>query len=113
MSDTPAKEKKIDPFKPYKDRFESYSRFPENGRDSADVFSELSTMAEEESAKWKNGRVSGTFYHAGDAHRDFLNRVFSLFSHVNVIQVDLCPSMSKLESEIVAMTADMLGQRST
>ncbi len=108
MSNTPDREKKLDPFKPYRGRFKSYSRFPEKGREHADIFSELSAMAEEENAKWKNGRVSGTFYHAGEAHRDFLNRVFSLFSHVNVIQADLCPSMSKLESEIVAMTADML-----
>ncbi len=97
-----------DPFKPYKGRFESYHQIPETGRGKEDIFSELSTMSEEENAKWKNGQVSGTFYHAGDAHRDFLNNVFSLFSHVNVIQADLCPSMSKFESEIVSMAASML-----
>jgi sphinganine-1-phosphate aldolase len=98
----------IDPFKPYRGRFQSYERLPEKGRDKDDIFKELSAMSAEENAKWKDGRVSGTFYHAGDEHRDFLNRVFSLFSHVNVLQVDLCPSMSKFESEIVSMTARIL-----
>jgi glutamate/tyrosine decarboxylase-like PLP-dependent enzyme len=37
-----------------------------------------------------------------------LNKVFALFSHANTIQFDLCPSMFKLESEIIAMTARML-----
>jgi sphinganine-1-phosphate aldolase len=97
-----------DPFKPYKGRFESYHKIPEKGRDQRDIFNELSTMSEEENAKWKDGRVSGTFYHAGDKHREFLNNVFSLFSHVNVIQADLCPSMSKFESEIVSMAASIL-----
>ncbi|MFC1895634.1 pyridoxal-dependent decarboxylase [Thermodesulfobacteriota bacterium] len=97
-----------DPFKPYRDRFECYSRMPEKGRDEEDIYRELSTMAEEENAKWMTGQVSGTFYHAGEEHRAFLNRVFSLFSHVNTIQADLCPSMSKFESEIVSMTAGML-----
>ncbi|MBI4767949.1 MAG: aspartate aminotransferase family protein [Deltaproteobacteria bacterium] len=57
---------------------------------------------------WKTGQVSGTFYHAGEEHRAFLNRIFALFSHDNTIQFDLCPSMFKMESEIIAMTAAML-----
>lgn len=97
-----------DPFKPYRGRFQSYDRLPEQGRDTDDIFKELSAMSAEENAKWKNGKVSGTFYHAGDEHRAFQNKIFSLFSHVNVLQVDLCPSMSKFESEIIAMTARML-----
>ncbi len=97
-----------DPFKPYRGRFRSYERIPEKGRERDDILQELSTMSAEENAKWKDGRVSGTFYHAGDEHREFLNRAFSFFSHVNVLQVDLCPSMSKFESEIVSMTARML-----
>ena len=97
-----------DPFKPYKGRFKNYPHLPEKGREQQDIFNELSTISEEENAKWKNGNVSGTFYHAGDEHRLFLNKIFSLFSHVNVIQADLCPSMSKFESEIVAMTASIM-----
>ena len=97
-----------DPFKPYKGRFQANRKLPKQGRGRNDIFKEMSLMAEEENAKWKSGKVSGTFYHAGDAHRDFLNKVFSLFSHENTIQFDLCPSMFKMESEIIAMTAGML-----
>jgi glutamate/tyrosine decarboxylase-like PLP-dependent enzyme len=98
----------VDPFKPYKDRFQSFASLPAGGRDSEELYRELSAMAEEENAQWLTGRVSGTFYHAGEKHRAFLNRVFSLFSHANTLQFDLCPSMFKMESEIIAMTADML-----
>ena len=87
-----------DPFKPYKGRFGSHEAIPEKGRKKDDIFNELSAMAEEENAKWETGQVSGTFYHAGDEHRAFLNKVFSLFSHENTIQFDLCPSMFKMES---------------
>ena len=108
MSEKPLDTPPADPFKPYKGRLKSYHRLPAAGRDKESIFKELALMAEEENAKWKNGRVSGTFYHAGDEHLQFLNSIFRLYSHVNVIQVDLCPSMSKFESEIVAMTANML-----
>ena len=65
-------------------------------------------MSSEENARWETGQVSGTFYHAGQAHRQFLNKVFALFSHTNTLQFDLCPSMFKMESDIIAMAADML-----
>ncbi|HQU27172.1 MAG TPA: aminotransferase class V-fold PLP-dependent enzyme, partial [Acidimicrobiales bacterium] len=42
-------------------------------------------------------------------HYDFLNRAFAHFSHVNVLQRDMCPSATKFEAEIIAMTLDMLG----
>ena len=80
----------VDPFKPYKGRFESFSAIPQKGRSKDKIFEELSSMAGEEDAKWKTGKVSGTFYHAGEAHREYLNKVFTLFSHVNTLQFDLC-----------------------
>jgi glutamate/tyrosine decarboxylase-like PLP-dependent enzyme len=97
-----------DPFKPYKGRFKTHQKIPATGLDKEAVLKELHIMADEENAKWKTGRVSGTFYHGGEDHRDFLNKVFSFFSHVNTIQFDLCPSMAKFESEIISMTANML-----
>jgi glutamate/tyrosine decarboxylase-like PLP-dependent enzyme len=108
MTQDASEKENIDPFKPYKGRFKSYDQIPEQGRDKEDILKELSNMAEEENAKWKSGQVSGTFYHAGDDHRAFLNKIFSLFSHENTIQFDLCPSMFKMESEIISMTAKML-----
>lgn len=106
MADQAAEKK--DPFKPYQGRFASLNRLPEKGRDRNEIFQELSTMAEEENARWKTGQVSGTFYHAGEEHLAFLNKIFALFSHDNTIQFDLCPSLFKMESEIIAMTAAML-----
>ena len=35
----------------------------------------------------------------------FLNEAFGLFAHVNVLQRDMCPSATKFEGEIIAMTA--------
>ncbi len=108
MADQTSEKQSVDPNKPYKGRFKSYHRIPEKGRDKKDILNELSIMAEEENMKWKTGQVSGTFYHAEDEHRRFLNEIFSFFSHVNTIQFDLCPSMFKMESEIISMTANML-----
>ena len=37
-------------------------------------------------------------------HYRFMNEAFGLFAHVNVLQRDMCPSATKFEAEIIAMT---------
>ena len=94
---------------PYRDRFETYRELPKKGRKPADVLREMRAIAREENARWQGGKISGTYYHGGMEHYAFLNRAFSLFSHVNLLQRDMCPSGTKFEGEIVAMTGRMLG----
>lgn len=93
---------------PYRNRLTTNAAFPEKGRDPEEVYEELLKMSGEEDKKWETGQVSGTMYHGGKPHYAFLNRVFSLFSYVNLLQRDLCPSGTKFEAEIVSMTAKML-----
>ena len=65
-------------------------------------------MATEEDASWETGKCSGTMYCGDHDHYHFLNEAFGLFSHVNVLQRDMCPSATKFEAEIIAMTLDLL-----
>ena len=41
-------------------------------------------------------------------HYAFMNEAFGLFAHVNALQRDMCPSPTKFEGEIIAMTLDLL-----
>jgi glutamate/tyrosine decarboxylase-like PLP-dependent enzyme len=95
-------------FYPYRDRFKTYHRLEPQGRDRKSILDELATMAGEEDRIADHGRVSGSIYHGGHDHYAFLTDVFRLFAHANVIQRDMYPSATKLEAEIVAMTAAML-----
>lgn len=92
---------------PYR-QLERYVHLPQRGRDRADILRELRAIAGEEDARWETGQISGTYYHGGKEHYAFLNQVFGLFSHVNLLQRDMCPSGTKFEAEIVSMTAAML-----
>jgi sphinganine-1-phosphate aldolase len=93
---------------PYNKVFKVYSLLPEKGRDEAEVLSELAYMAEEENKKWEDGQCSGTMYHGGMEHYAFLNNVFSMFSYINLLQRDLCPSGTKFEAEVLSMVGKML-----
>ena len=65
-------------------------------------------MASEEDKAWEGGQCSGTMYCGDHDHYEFMADAFKLFAHVNVLQRDICPSASKFEGEIIAMTLDML-----
>ena len=95
-------------FYPYRDRFKTYHRLEPLGRARHSILDELATMAGEEDRIADLGRVSGSIYHGGHDHYAFLTEAFRLFAHANVLQRDMYPSATKLEAEIVAMTASML-----
>jgi len=95
-------------FYPYRRRFKTYERLEPAGRDRQSILDELATMAREEDRIADQGRVSGSIYHGGHDHYAFLTEAFRLFAHSNVLQRDMYPSATKLEAEIVAMTAAML-----
>jgi sphinganine-1-phosphate aldolase len=97
---------------PYVDEFELHQTLPDGGTPRAEVLKQLQTMASREDPTWEVGKCSGTMYCGDHEHYEFMNEAFSLFSHVNALQRDMCPSATKFEAEIVAMTLDLLGAAS-
>ncbi len=93
----------------YRQRYETFAAIPATGRDRDEVLAEMAAMADLEAARWADGYASGSVYNGDPDHIDFLNRVYALNSQANPLHTDLWPSAVKYESEIVAMTATMLG----
>jgi glutamate/tyrosine decarboxylase-like PLP-dependent enzyme len=93
---------------PYDGRFGVHRSLPERGTPRAEILEALHTMATEEDAAWESGKCSGTMYCGDHDHYRFLNEAFGMFSHVNALQRDICPSSTKFEAEIIAMTLDLL-----
>lgn len=93
---------------PYAGRFPVHRTLPERGRSREDVLAELATIAAGEDAFWESGRCSGTMYCGDHEHYSFMTAAFGKFAHVNALQRDMCPSMTKFEGEIIAMVLDVL-----
>ncbi len=98
---------------PYRQRFEIFSRLPAQGRDRAEIIDEMESLRALEQPRWKDGYASGSVYNGDDEHIAFVNRVYAIQSQANQLHADLWPSAAKFESEIVAMTAHMLGAGQT
>ncbi len=104
-----ADEKRNATIKSYRQRFQTYKRLPEGGRDRDDILAEMQEIASQEEGRWREGYASGSVYNGDPEHIDFLNRAYAINSQSNPLHTDLWPSAIKFESEIVSMTANMLG----
>ena len=101
-------EKALRALYPYVDEYGVTRRLPEHGRAADSILEQLRSMSTREDRRWENGKCSGTMYCGEHEHYSFLNQAFGCFGHVNALQRDMCPSMNRLESEIIAMTLDLL-----
>ena len=99
--------------KPYRGRVDAFARLPERGRARSDVLTELADLAEAEREAWLSGHASGAVYQGDPEHVAFLSEAYALHSQSNPLHVDLWPSATKFEAEIVSMTAGMLGADAT
>ncbi len=94
---------------PYSETYEVHRSLPEVGTDRHDILEMMADLANRENVVWEGGQCSGTMYCGDHDHYDFLNEAFANFSYVNSLQRDMCPSATKFEAEIIAMTLDLLG----
>ncbi len=93
---------------PYADRLAVNRTMPAAGRPREEILAELNEIAADEDAGWETGKCSGTMYCGDHDHYDFMAQVYARFAHVNILQRDMCPSATRFEGEIIAMTLDML-----
>ncbi len=99
--------------KPYRGQVAGFATLPAQGQSRTDILAEMQTLLDREKSRWQAGYVSGAVYHGDDSHIDFLNQIYALNSQSNPLHVDLWPSTTKFEAEIVSMTAHMLHGDST
>ena len=95
--------------RPYRGRTTTHVRLPQSGVPAAEVLDEMRKLSEVESARWQQGYVSGAVYHGDPEHIELLARAYELNSQSNPLHADVWPSATKYESEIVSMTAGLLG----
>lgn len=63
----------------------------------------------EQDASWREGKTWSLVYHVDDGVTEFLKEAYSLFFSENGLNPMAFPSLKQFESEVVAMTADLLG----
>lgn len=99
--------------KPYKDDVPGFRSLPKEGLSRSEIVDLIAELSQREAPRWQSGKVSGAVYHGDPNHIEFQNTVYSLQSQANPLHMDIWPSITKFEAEIVSMTAHMLGAGQT
>ena len=82
-------------------------RIPSTGRPSHEVLGDLSASKTHD-ARFKEGRTWSLVYFAGEAHHDLLAQASRQFLAENALNPMAFPSLHRMESEVVQMTASLL-----
>lgn len=81
---------------------------PRQGRDKSDVLAAMEA-ARRADTRWRDGRAFSMVYYAGEDILDLLKSAYTLFFSENGLNPTAFPSLRKFETEVVAMTARLLG----
>ncbi len=83
-------------------------RLPSHGLGADQVMARLGELRADD-RDWRGGRVFSLVYSAGDAVHDLLERAGSLYSAENALNTAVFPSLGRMQHDIVAITAGLLG----
>jgi hypothetical protein len=81
---------------------------PKKGMKAEAIIKLMRDATHEENVKWETGHVSGAVYNGQAKHIELLNEAFSMYSISNPLHPDIWPSIMKFDSEVIAMTADLV-----
>jgi sphinganine-1-phosphate aldolase len=81
---------------------------PPNRTSAESILATLRKLREHD-AKWQEGKTWSLVYYAGDELADLLKGAYTIYFLENGLNPMAFPSLKKLEREVVAMTAGLLG----
>ena len=83
-------------------------RFPRRGHEAEEVWQAMDDVGGSD-AQWKDGRVWSLVFHPGDELSDFAKQAYLKYFSENALNPSAFPSLKRMETEVVSMTADLLG----
>lgn len=81
---------------------------PSKGSSRKDVLDAMRSSRDHD-VHWQQGRVFGLVYHVNEEIDDLLKEAYTMFFSENGLNPTAFPSIKKFESEVLAMTASLLG----
>jgi sphinganine-1-phosphate aldolase len=81
---------------------------PQQGRPKSEVIAAMNAVRDHD-VKWRQGKAFSLVFHAGEDVSDLLKEAYTLFFSENGLNPSAFPSLRKFETEVVSMSAGLLG----
>ncbi|MGD9101161.1 MAG: aminotransferase class V-fold PLP-dependent enzyme [Anaerolineae bacterium] len=83
-------------------------QLPSTGTPPEQILQTMRQLAEND-VRWREGKTWSLVYHLGDKITNFLKEAYTAFFSENGLNPTAFPSLRKFETEVVTMTANLLG----
>jgi sphinganine-1-phosphate aldolase len=83
-------------------------RLPIHGLDAGEVLAHMGALRVDD-RDWRGGRVFSLVYSAGEAVHELLERAATMYSAENALNTAVFPSLARMQRDVVAITAGLLG----
>ena len=80
---------------------------PQTGMSKAEIVDALQGYRAGD-ARWQDGKTFGMVYDGGREAHDVVEAVATMFLHENALNTNAFPSLARIQSEVVGITADLL-----
>lgn len=87
---------------------ETCIRLPAKGKSKEDILATMQALRQED-VQWQQGRLFSLVYYASDEVTELVKEAYSLFFSENALNPTVFPSLRRMETEVVAMVAHLLG----
>ena len=81
---------------------------PESGKDYADILNQMREYGGQD-VNYRDSRTWSLVYHLDDKHTEFLKQAYGLYFSENALNPMAFKSLKRFETDIINMTANMLG----
>jgi len=81
---------------------------PEHGKDHTEILDEMKAFGGED-VNYRDSRTWSLVYHLDDKHTEFLKQAYGLYFSENALNPMAFKSLKRFETDIINMTAQMLG----
>ena len=88
--------------------FDSNEELPEKGYGKEKVLALLQKFCEHDDIRNSNKYISGSFYNGSTERKEVTSEATKMFVLSNPLHADDCPSVRKMEAEVIRMTANIL-----
>ena len=83
-------------------------QFPPKGQPKDEILEQMRAVRQKD-IHWQQGKAFSLVFHAGDEVTEMLKEAYQMFFSENGLNPSAFPSLKKFESEVVAMSASLLG----
>ena len=83
-------------------------QFPQEGQTKEAILEKMRAVRQKD-INWQQGKAFSLVFHAGEEVTEMLKEAYMMFFSENGLNPTAFPSLRKFESEVVAMSANLLG----